>query len=248
LYWAPRYLRRFEVWVVTEDDVDKRFFEGLRRLDDRVRVVYVPSWYRTPRGTRYKARALHYAAELRARLGYDPEKTWVYLMDEESIVGEDTILGIIEFIEEEAPKGKLVGQGLIVYSNYWGKNLLTSMQDSVRSFDDITRFKLQNLIGRNFVGLHGFHLLYNMVLEEKVGWDLGPHRAEDMAFAFLIDELFGSFRPFGWLKGVLHEQSPFTIRDMIKQRSRWVYGIIDIINDKKFKIRYKFLLLIHLSY
>ena len=47
LYWAPRYLHSFEVWVVTEDDVDKGFFERLRRLSDRVRVVYVPRSYRT---------------------------------------------------------------------------------------------------------------------------------------------------------------------------------------------------------
>ncbi len=43
-------------------------------------------------------------------------------MDEESIVGEDTIIGIIQFIEDEAPKGKLVAQGLIVYSNQWGRS------------------------------------------------------------------------------------------------------------------------------
>ncbi len=85
--------------------------------------------------------------ELREKLGYHPEKTWIYLMDEESIVGEDTILGIIDFIESEAPKGKLVGQGLIVSSNYWGRNLLTSLQDSLRAGDDISRFKL-HVLGR----------------------------------------------------------------------------------------------------
>ncbi len=45
LYWAPRYLRNYEIRVVTEDDVDKGFFSGLKRLSDRVRVVYIPRGY-----------------------------------------------------------------------------------------------------------------------------------------------------------------------------------------------------------
>ena len=39
LLGPPRYLRNFEVWVVTKDDVDKEFLNRLARLDDRVKVI-----------------------------------------------------------------------------------------------------------------------------------------------------------------------------------------------------------------
>ena len=235
LYWAPKYLRNFEIWVVTEDDVDKNFFESLKGINNeaerRVKVIYVPRDYRTPNNTKYKARALHYAMELRKKLGYDPKKTWIYLMDEESIVGEDTILGIIDFIEREAKKGKLIGQGLIVYSNFWGKNLLTSLEDSLRAGDDISRYKLQARYGKVIIGVHGSHLLYRFDLELKIGWDFGEIRAEDALFGLLVNKYFG--KVWSWLKGKLYEQSPFSIKEFLKQRRRWLWGKLDIILKKK---------------
>ena len=245
LYWAPRYLKDYEVWVVTEEDVDKSFFEKLKEVNEEsrrvVKVVYVPRDYRTPNDTRYKARALHYAMELRRKLGYDPKKTWVYLMDEESIVGEDTVLGIIDFIENESKKGKLIGQGLIVYSNFWGENRLTSLADSIRAGDDITRYKLQAKIGRVINGIHGSHLLYRFDVEEKVGWDFGLVRAEDTMFGLLVGKYFGSI--WGWLKGKLYEQSPFSIKEFIKQRRRWMWGNLDILLKKEIELKYKLVVL-----
>jgi len=240
LYWAPKYLKNYEVWVVTEEDVDKGFFEKLKEVNGGekvVKVVYVPSDYKTPNNTRYKARALHYAAELRKRLRYDPEKTWVYLMDEESIVGEDTVLGIVDFIENESKKGRLVGQGLIVYPNFWGKNILASLEDSIRAGDDISRYNLQAKMGKVVVGVHGSHLLYRLDVEEKVGWDFGLVRAEDTMFGLLVNKYFGSV--LGWLKGKLYEQSPFSIREFMKQRRRWVWGSLDILLKRGVGLKYK---------
>ncbi len=245
LYWAPRYLRRFEVWIVTEDDVDKEFFEGLRRLDDRVRVIYVPRDYRTPRGARYKARALHYAVQIKKRLGLANPKVWVYLMDEESIVGEDTVLGIIDFIEREAPKGRLVGQGLIVYSNYWGRNLLTSFEDSLRAFDDVSRYRLQARLGLVLVGIHGSHLLVRADVEASIGWDFGGVRAEDTVFGLLVNQRYG--RVLGWLKGCLYEQSPFTVRDLLRQRRRWAWGVLDLLRLDVVSPLFKAVKLLHLA-
>ncbi len=244
LYWASMYLKDYEVWVVTEDDVDREFFDGLKTIDNlnRVKVIYVPKEYITPRKTKYKARALQYALELRRKIGYISNRIWIYLMDEESIVGEDTVLGIIDFIES----GKsLIGQGLIVYSNFWGANRLTSLEDSLRSADDITRYKLQAKFGKVFVGVHGSHLLYRSDLEDKIGWDFGKVRAEDAIFGLYVNERFGNV--WGWLKGKLYEQSPFSIRDFLIQRRRWLWGKLDIIfKDDKIGKLSKFILIVHL--
>ena len=154
LFWAPRYLKNYEIWIVTEEDVNREFFESLKNISNearrRVRIVYVPKNYTTPNDTKYKARALNYALELRRKIGYISDSIWIYLMDEESVVGEDTIIGIIDFVEHER---KLIGQGLIVYSNFWGTNKLVSFEDRLRSADDISRYKLQTRIGKVFVGV-----------------------------------------------------------------------------------------------
>lgn len=242
LFWAPRYLKDYEVWVVTEDDVDKAFFESLNGLNEeakkRVKIVYVPRDYETPNGTKYKARALNYALELRRKLGYDLKKTWIYAMDEESIVGEDTILGIIDFIESVSKEGKLVGQGIIVYSNFWGKNIFLSLGDSIRAGDDLSRFRFQGECGEVLVGLHGSHLLYRADVEDRIGWDFGEVRAEDALFGTLVNKYFK--KTYGWLKGKLYEQSPFSVEDYIRQRRRWFWGISDIfLNRDDIELKYK---------
>lgn len=218
LHWAPLYLRRYQIWVVTEDDVDKEFFDSLG-----VRVVYVPRDYVTPRGTKYKARALHYASRLRVQEGLAGRGNWVYLMDEESVVGEDTVLGIISFVEEG--RGEL-GQGVITYPNYWGTNLLTSYQDSLRVGDDLGKLRFQASRGKVFLGHHGSHLLIRADVEGELGWDLGEVRAEDAGFGFLATAK--GYR-WGFLEGFLYEQSPFTVRDFFKQRRRWMWGKLDLL-------------------
>ena len=249
LYWAPKYLKDYEIWVVTEDDVDKKFFESLKELNEeakrRVKIVYVPKDYKTPNNTKYKARALNYALELRRKQGYDLKKTWVYLMDEESIVGEDTIVGIIDFIENKSKEGKLIGQGLIVYPNFWGKNILTSLEDSLRAGDDISRYRFQAEYGKVLIGVHGSHSLYRADLEARIGWDFGEVRAEDALFGVLASKYFP--KPYGWLKGKLYEQSPFSIKDFLKQRRRWFWGKLDILlNRKDLDFKYKIIFLISL--
>jgi len=249
LYWAPKYLKSYEIWVITEEDVDKDFFESLKELngeaEKKVKVIYVPRDYETPNNTKYKARALNYALELRRKMKYDLEKTWIYIMDEESIVGEDTILGIIDFIEKEGKKGKLAGQGIIVYSNFWGKNILTSLGDSIRAGDDLSRFRFQGEYGKVLIGVHGSHLLYRADVEDRIGWDFGEIRAEDALFGILINKYFN--KAYGWLKGKLYEQSPFSVKDYIKQRRRWFWGILDIIVIRKdVGLIYKIIFLLHI--
>lgn len=227
LYWAPHYIDDWELWIVTEEDVDRSFFEDLAKLSPRIRIIYVPSDYKTPNNTKYKARALHYASTLRKQ-EYGPyiNRVWIYFLDEESVVGEDTIAGIAEFIKENG-NTKFIGQGLIVYSNFWSHNLFTSLADSIRPTNDITKLRLQTYLGRIIFGIHGSHLLVRGDIEVNVGWDFGETRAEDTMFALTAWKLYGNI--FSWLKGKAYEQSPFSIMDLLRQRRRWIWGTIDTV-------------------
>ncbi|MFZ8801297.1 MAG: hypothetical protein ACO2ON_03950, partial [Candidatus Nanopusillus sp.] len=93
-YWAPKYIKNYEIWIVTEPDANLEI-DNIKN----VKIIKVPYDFSTKNGAKYKARALEYAKELRK--DYDHENTWIYFLDEESIVGEDTILGIIDFIENK---------------------------------------------------------------------------------------------------------------------------------------------------
>jgi hypothetical protein len=121
LFWAPRYLKNWLIEVIVEEDLPKESSEYLNSLiSEKLMIIKVPKNYETKNKTKYKARALNYAIEVRKDRGEINQRTWIYHMDEESVVGEDTILGIIDFIEGEG-RNKVLGIGLIVYPINWGK-------------------------------------------------------------------------------------------------------------------------------
>jgi len=233
-YWAGKYLKDYEIWLVTEPD-------ALIGDIDGVKVIKVPSDFRTNNNTKFKARALEYARLLRKP--YARDDVWVYFMDEESVVGEDTILGIIDFIENN--RGE-IGQGLIVYSNLYGKNLLASLADSIRSSGDVSLYYFQIVTG--FVPwMHGSHVLIRSDVEASIGWDFGTTWGEDSLFGLEAQKRGYRIR---WLKGRLYEQSPFTIRDFLKQRRRWVFHSLDVLRRKtsvKVKTSYFYSLLVWAS-
>ena len=217
LAWAGKHLEDFEVWVVTDEGAD---LDSL--ASEKVRVIYTPKDYRTRNRTKYKARALNYACELRKGLGLNRSDVWVYFMDEESVVGEDTVLGIKDFI---AKKKAEIGHGLIVYPNFWGKNLLVSLADSMRPSQDLFYSALETKLGK-VSWLHGSHLLMRADVESKICWDFGVTWGEDSEFGLRASEM--GFR-IGWLGGVLYEQSPFSITDYYKQRRRWFFHSYNMV-------------------
>ncbi|MGC9105101.1 MAG: glycosyltransferase family 2 protein [Thermoprotei archaeon] len=221
LYWAEKYLKDFEVWVVTEEGSQVVSFG----FPSQVKLISVPKSYSTVNGTKYKARALNYACDLRKRMGYDSKNVWIYFMDEESVVGEDTVLGIIDFIEEG--KGE-IGQGLIVYPNFWGRSLATSLADSIRSSTDIALFRVQMLLGK-VPWMHGSHVLIRADVEGSICWDFGVTWGEDSLFGIKAQEKGYRIK---WLKGRLYEQSPFSVKDFLKQRRRWFFHSLDTIRRK----------------
>lgn len=73
--------------------------------------------------------------------------------------------------------------------------------------------------------MHGSNLLVRSDVEEQVGWDNGKTMAEDTLFALIARRKLGP-KIFGWHGGVVEEKNPYNIRDLVKQRRRWFYGLI----------------------
>ena len=228
LHWirhTPRLLFRPLVWVVIEPEgyaSAPELYDALAR--EGVRLMVVPAGYTTPLGAQGKARALHYASESRAALGLSNAATWIYHQDEETCVGEDTLLGISDFIRA----GRyLVGSGVILYPIEWN-GTPTHVQELTRSYDDFRVLDSMTEPGNPTAGFHGSHILVRADAEDAAGWDApGYSPAEDLAFEIRFRARFGSV--FGVLNGFAYEKGAYSLTDQLRQRRRWVHGVLHAV-------------------
>ena len=209
------------LWIVVEPEgyaSSPETYEELR--SQGARILVVPSMYATPLGTRGKARALQYACEQRAAAGLSNTNVWVYHQDEETCVGQDTLAGIADFIRGP----KLVGVGIILYPLDWSGSP-SHIQEVTRSYDDFRVLDSMTLPGNPSAGFHGSHILARADVEDAVGWDTrGYSPAEDLTFEIRVRQRFGSV--FGVLKGFAYEKGAFSLRDQLRQRRRWMHGVL----------------------
>ncbi|HYK92859.1 MAG TPA: glycosyltransferase family 2 protein [Thermoplasmata archaeon] len=229
LYWVrhtPRLPFRYLVWAVIEPDgyrTSPETYHALRR--DGVNVMVVPRDFETSLGARGKARALEYAAERRAELGLSQSSVWIYHQDEETSVGQDTLLGISEFVVQDR---YTAGTGVILYPLDWA-GTPSHIQEMTRTYDDFRVLDSMTLPGNPTTGFHGSHFIVRADIEDSVGWDSpGYTPAEDLLFEIRVRSRYGSI--FGVLKGFAYEKGAFSLKDQIQQRRRWVHGVLHALN------------------
>ena len=225
LFWirnTPRVGFRFLVWAVIEPDgyaTAPAVYEGLRR--DGVRVIVVPREYKTPQNTRGKARALELACQVRRSERLSVPWVWVYHQDEETCVGEDTLLGISDFVRA---RRHLLGTGIILYPLDWS-GIPSHVQELTRSYDDFRVLDSITLPGNPTTGFHGSHFVVRADVEDRIGWDVSGYApAEDLLFEIRLRARHGPV--FGVLKGFAYEKGAFSLRDQLQQRRRWVHGVL----------------------
>ncbi|KAI8615485.1 glycosyl transferase family group 2-domain-containing protein [Chytriomyces sp. MP71] len=149
------------------------------------------------------------------------EFDWVLHLDEESVIDDESVKRILEFIFYE--KEYHFGQGIIFYNQYkYWVNWVFTVADALRVGDDVSRFHLQyTYFHRPVFGAHGSFLLNNGLVENAVTWDLGS-LTEDYQFAMKAWDR--GFR-CGKIAGIVREQSPLDLIGFLKQRRRWFVGI-----------------------
>lgn len=219
---TPRLAFQPLVWIVVEPEgyaTDPSMYESLRR--DGAEIMVVPRSYKTPLGTHGKARALEFACEARTRRGLSTDRVWVYHQDEETCVGQDTLLGIAQLVRE----GRyLVGSGVILYPIDWVGNP-SHIQELTRSYDDFRVLDSMTMPGNPTAGFHGSHIIVRADVEDTVGWDsAGYAPAEDLTFEIRVRARYGSV--FGILRGFAYEKGAFGLYDQLRQRRRWVHGVL----------------------
>jgi Glycosyl transferase family group 2 len=209
-----------------------------------IRLLTVPTRYRTPNGTRFKARASQYSHELRIREHEDRDDVWVLHMDDDTGVGPDTALAMARFIEEQFQAGrdaKHMAQGILTYPREHAGNKLTWLADSARPAEDVARFSAWTGGGTPRAGLHGELLLIRASIEATIGWDFGPRSiVEDAQFALIFSARYAGRS--AWFGGRSYGASPACLRDFIRQRERWAWGLAALVFNRSLQLRNRLLL------
>lgn len=194
------------------------------------RVITVPVNYRTPNGTRFKARANHYANEVRKREGSARPDVWVLHMDDDTGTSADTARALATFVQAQRLGGRRtchLAQGVLTYPRQFAPNRFTWLADSVRPADDLSRFCKWTSTGTPRAGLHGELLFVRASVEAEIGWDFGPEAiVEDAWFAMIFAQRFPGRSC--WLPGRCFGASPATVSDFIRQRERWARGLLHL--------------------
>ena len=228
----PRHFPGVRVDVVVEEGCETRtkLLELAARIP-LINVVVVPAGFRTPRGTRFKARANHYAHLVRQRDGEARADVWILHMDDDTSVNPYTAAEIARFVERQRLAGddtKHLAQGVLAYPREYAANRLTWYADAVRPGCDISLFPLTTGRGKPRLGLHGELLLVRASVEAEIGWDFGPQSiVEDAEFAMRFCDAHPGRS--AWFSACSYGASPATVRDFIRQRERWVWGQLALL-------------------
>ncbi len=243
--YLPDCFPDLRIDIVIEEGCEA--LERITRLaarSDLIRLITVPRRYATRNGTRFKARAVHYAHELRIYEGEADDDVWILHMDDDTGVGPDTALAMARFIEEQfraGPDAKHMAQGILTYPREYAVNRFTWLADSVRPSDDVGRFSACTGSGTPRAGLHGELLLVRASVEASIGWDFGPRCiVEDAQFALIFCDRYRGRS--AWFGGRCYGASPATVRDFIRQRERWSWGLVGLICDRSVRLRDRLLL------
>ena len=206
-------LTNYKILLVTDDREDLKL-----RLGEKVKVVVVPESYET--NAIFKARGLQYAVE-HVFNRWNLKRTWIFHLDEESLVSPQTLYGVFDFIN----RGQgVMAEGPIVYSSdLESVSGITRMTESIRSSGCYHCIK--EMTGKTPpLHLHGSNLLVRADVEREVGWNAGKTIAEDQLFGLKVFEKYPD--GLGWHGGLMVEKPPLTLGAHHKQRVRWMQGTL----------------------
>jgi beta-1,4-mannosyltransferase len=222
----------YQISIITDDPKDNSTLNGIN-----CEVIVVDNKFTA--SAIKKGRALQYAVEYRRKTDRNTAKYWIFHMDDESYVTNQTIISLLKFIREG---NGIASEGPIFYPlKFESANPLTAIAESIRPFTCYDC--VSQMTNPPPLHMHGSNLLVRSDIEDSIGWNFGPTVAEDQIFGYKIYEKYGS-KSMGWHGGILLEQPPLNIKDHFMQRRRWVIGSLQ--NMVRFPFIHKFKLMFKL--
>ena len=200
-----------EIWVCTEPGQGDEY-------PDADRVLVVPASFRA-RSER-KARALEYSRRVRAHLGLDRA-------DVKIIFNDDDVSLTREYIVRAFAADYDICEGVVTprteYSARPLSHFISSHADDVRTHACLVYCSVfQGIIGRP-LHVHGEGLTVTGEVEREVTWNWPAFASEDLVFG---QRAARAGFIWGWFHEYVEVTSPWSVRDFITQRRRWIWGDI----------------------
>ncbi|MGC9071149.1 MAG: glycosyltransferase [Acidilobus sp.] len=174
-----------------------------------------------------KGRALRYFVENYVIKRPD---MWYVFIDDDNLVLDDRFLYEIPYYER---RGYVAFNPVLAPRK--GRSYIAYILDHARVLDDISFFRLfTGVVGRPLVGLHGELLGVKGDFLVKVDAFNEASKVEDYVLASKIIRLGGMTWQSRTRVSIL---SPNSIRDLVKQRSRWHSGILESLPKVPFSMR-----------
>jgi len=246
----PPVFARMRVDVIIEEGcAEEAAVTEMAAAGDLFRIVMVPSSYRSPRGSLFKARANDYALRRRIVEGEARDDVWVLHMDDDTGVGPDSAASIARFIDAQRQAGAdacHLAQGVLSYPREHASSRLLWLADAMRPGCDNGMFAATTGRGRPYAGLHGELLLIRSSVEAEIGWDFGPQAiVEDSEFGLRFCGRYPGRS--AWFPGLCYGASPATLKDFVRQRARWSWGMLHLAGRRDIRARDRLLLTYNLG-
>ena len=197
----------FSIWVVTEPGADATYHGA----DER---IVVPKDFKCRAS--YKARALEYSRRLRVERGLNDFFIKILFVDDDGVPTKG-------YIEKVFRSQYDVCEGIPTPRNGYGRFL--SHMDDLRTINCIYMCSVFQGIGHP-IHVHGEGLCVRGTAESSVTWDYEMFASEDLVFGHMavVKE-----HTWGFVWDYMEITSPFTWRDFLTQRRRWLWGNIHAV-------------------
>jgi Glycosyl transferase family group 2 len=207
----------YQVWVVTEPGQPT----GYPQADN---VLVVPASFAVT--ARNKARALEYSRLARSAMGLDGDDIKVLFLD-------DDVSLTPSYIERAFAADYDVSQGVITprtaYSLRPFGHFAVSHADDFRTHACLVYCSVfQGILSRP-LHVHGEGLAVTGRAERLITWDYPLVASEDLAFG---QRARHNGLRWGWFHEYAEVTSPWSLRDFLIQRNRWIWGDIHAIRHR----------------
>lgn len=199
----------YEVWVVTEPAPNIHYPHA-----DKILVV--PQDFRC-RSAR-KARALEYSRRARKMQG-------LHRPDVKILFNDDDVTLTKAYIKKAFVANYDICEGVIAprteYSVWPLNHFVASHADDIRTHACLVYCSVFQGLLKKPLHVHGEGLVVTGETEDVVTWDWPAFASEDLVFGQRAAQ--AGF-VWGWFHEYVEVTSPWTIRDFITQRRRWLWG------------------------
>jgi hypothetical protein len=213
----------YEIWVAIEPD-------HFDKYTDVERVIVVPASYSCRAID--KARALEYTRRLRKRYlatcGLDPARVKLLLVDDDTLPSHS-------YVRKAFAGDYDVCQGPTVPNRWYGtggfKHFILSHIDNIRTRNCLVYCSCTQGITQKPLFVHGEGLCMTCRAESIVTWDKPIVASDDFVFGTTAAHKGLSW---GYFQGAaIQLVSPWSFREILKQRRRWTWGNFDAIRSRE---------------